>query len=92
MILANYRAHTTEPKPIPLTPPAVGRLNELRAPLLIMVGTLDETGCRTAADLLAEKVAGAKKIVYPGVAHMISLERPKEFIREITTFVQRVAK
>src|SRR5262249_12230144 len=42
MILHNARTHTTEPKPIPLNPPAALRLGELKAPVLVMIGDVDE--------------------------------------------------
>jgi 3-oxoadipate enol-lactonase len=41
-ILENYRAEKEEGEPQPLDPPAETRLGDLRAPLLVMLGTLDE--------------------------------------------------
>jgi len=92
MILHNYQTHTTEAKPIGLKPLADGRLGELRVPVLVMIGTLDETATRAAMARLAEKAPNARLIKYPNTAHMISLERPKEFIREVTTFAEQIAK
>jgi 3-oxoadipate enol-lactonase len=92
MILHNYRTHTTEPKPIGLKPLAVGRLSELRVPVLAMVGDLDETGTQAAMAHLASKAPNARLIKYHNTAHMISLERPKEFLHEVTAFAESIAK
>ncbi len=88
MILHNAQTHTTEPKPIVLTPPAATRLGELKVPVLVMIGDLDESITRSMADYLAKSAPTARKIVYRNTAHMISLERPKEFIREVSAFAQ----
>lgn len=45
-ILTTYRAEKEEGQPQPLDPPAVGRLGELNTPLLVMIGTLDDSGTR----------------------------------------------
>ena len=59
-ILANYRAEKEEGQPIVLDPPADERLAELRAPLLVMLGTLDEPGTSDAMRHLAASVPGAR--------------------------------
>jgi pimeloyl-ACP methyl ester carboxylesterase len=88
MILHNARTHTTEPKPIPLDPPAAMRLGELRVPVLVMIGDLDESVTRSMAEYLATHAPRARKVVYRNTAHMISLEHPKEFVQEVTAFAQ----
>jgi 3-oxoadipate enol-lactonase len=92
MILHNYRTHTVEAKPIGLKPPAVGRLAELHVPVLAMVGDLDETGTQAAMAHLAAKAPNARLIKYHNTAHMISLERPREFLREVRAFAESIAK
>jgi 3-oxoadipate enol-lactonase len=92
MILHNYRMHTAEAKPIGLKPPAIGRLAEVRVPILAMVGDLDETVTQAAMALLAAKAPNARRITYRNTAHMISLERPREFVREVTAFAESIAK
>lgn len=88
MILSNYRTHTVEGKPIVLDPPAAGRLGEIRVPTLVVLGDLDESGVLHAADLLARGVRGARKVVIPGTAHMLSLEKPDEFTRIVLEFLR----
>lgn len=90
-VVANYRAEKEEGKPQVLDPPAVGRLGELSAPLLVVIGTLDEPGTQAAMHHLAEAVPGARLEVFQGVAHMINLEQPERFdalLREFLGGVQ----
>jgi 3-oxoadipate enol-lactonase len=88
MILHNNRTHTTEPKPIVLDPPAALRLKELTVPVLVMIGALDESITRTMGEYLAAHAPHARKRIFRNTAHMISLEHPREFIREVTAFVR----
>ena len=92
MILNNYQEHTTEAKPIGLKPPAIGRFNEMGVPVLAMIGDLDETATQAAMALLAAKTPHGKRIIYRNTAHMISLEKPREFIRDVTAFAASIAK
>jgi 3-oxoadipate enol-lactonase len=88
MCLDNYRNQTVEPTPRPLEPPAIGRLGEIVAPTLIIIGDLDTPACLSMADAMAAGIAGARKVVFPGVAHMVPMERPEEFNRAVLEFLQ----
>ena len=77
-ILTNYKAEKEEGQPQRLDPPAVGRLGELAAPLLVMLGTLDDPGTSESMRHLAEAVPGARLEVFES-AHMINLEHPERF-------------
>jgi 3-oxoadipate enol-lactonase len=90
MILHNNRTNTTEPKPMVLSPPAAGRLAELKAPVLVMIGDRDESATRAMCDYLARVAPHARKIQYYNTAHMISLEHPKEFIHEVSAFARSI--
>jgi 3-oxoadipate enol-lactonase len=85
-ILTNYRAEKEEGQPIVLDPPANERLGELRAPLLVMLGTLDETGTSDAMRHLAASVPGARLEEFES-AHMINLEQPERFNRVLREFL-----
>jgi 3-oxoadipate enol-lactonase len=63
-------------KPIPLDPPADGRLGTIRIPVVAIVGRLDTKGTQAAAARLAEAVPGATLVVLDDVAHMIGMEVP----------------
>jgi 3-oxoadipate enol-lactonase len=77
-ILSTYRAEKAEGEPQRLDPPAVGRLGELRAPLLVIIGTLDEPGTQAACRHLAATVPGAR-LEELEAAHMVNLEHPERF-------------
>lgn len=87
MRAAHFRRQDGEARPQPLDPPAVDRLAEIRVPTLVLVGDLDTVGSQAMADLLAAGIAGARKIVFPGVAHMVNLERPERFNRVALDFL-----
>jgi 3-oxoadipate enol-lactonase len=72
----------------PFDPPASARLGEIRFPVLIVVGDLDQPDILRVADRLAEGIPGARKEVIQGTAHMPSLEKPEEFNRLVLDFLQ----
>jgi pimeloyl-ACP methyl ester carboxylesterase len=57
--VTNYRAEKEEGQPQPLDPPAITRLGELRAPLLVMVGTLDDPGTQESCPAPASRSSRA---------------------------------
>jgi pimeloyl-ACP methyl ester carboxylesterase len=77
--------------PIQLNPPAIGRLGEIRVPTLILIGDRDVSMMVTIADTLERGIGGARKVVFPGVAHLISLEEPERFNQVVLDFFQSVA-
>jgi 3-oxoadipate enol-lactonase len=90
-ILSNYEAEKEEGTPQPLDPPANARLDDLRAPLLVMIGTLDEPETQGSMRYLAGRVPGARLEVFDGVAHMINLEQPDRFNRVLRGFLDEVS-
>lgn len=87
MSLANYTAGNPEPRPIPLRPPAIDRLAEVRAPTLIIHGDLDVSGVTVGAEALELGIPGARRVLLPRVAHMVNLERPDDFRRLVRDFL-----
>jgi pimeloyl-ACP methyl ester carboxylesterase len=57
-------------------PPAVERLAEISIPTLVVIGDLDTTGTRAAAEKVAAEVPGARIVRLPDVAHIIGMEAP----------------
>jgi pimeloyl-ACP methyl ester carboxylesterase len=74
-----------------LEPPAVGRLGEIAAPVLLIEGELDCEDIHRIAALVERRVAGARRVVIPGVAHQPNLERPAEINRLLLDFLQQPA-
>lgn len=87
MTLETYVQQKPEGEPIPLDPPAAGRLDEIRVPTLVIIGELDTLSTRLTAELLAAAVTGAHRIAVPGVAHLPSLERPAWFTETLLAFL-----
>jgi len=77
-VLTTYRAEKEEGEPQPLDPPAEQRLADLRAPLLVMYGTLDEPATSDSMHHLASAVPGSRLEAFES-AHMINLEHPDRF-------------
>jgi pimeloyl-ACP methyl ester carboxylesterase len=87
MCLSNYAVPESTGKPIVLDPPAAGRLNEIKVPTLVVVGDLDASGVLQVADVLEKEIQGAKKVVIPGTAHMLSMEQPERFSKIVLDFL-----
>jgi pimeloyl-ACP methyl ester carboxylesterase len=79
-ILGNLRAELEEGRPQPLDPPAAARLGDLRAPLLVVLGTLDDPGTIDSMRHLAATVPGSR-LEEIEAAHMVNLEHPVWFQR-----------
>ena len=70
-----------------LEPPAAGRLGEIGAPTLVLVGGHDRADIRAIADALAGGIPGAERVDLPGTAHLPNMERPGEFNRVVLEFL-----
>jgi len=86
-IYENYARSDGTATPIPLEPPAAGRLREIRVPTLILLGDLDTKAVLLMADAMARGIPGARKAVFPGVAHMVPLEVPDQFNERVMSFL-----
>lgn len=74
-----------------LEPPAIERLNEIRAPTLVIVGDLDVDEKVLLAQRIVGEVVGARLVTRADVGHMVSMERPDEFNQIVLKFLQSVA-
>lgn len=82
----NY-SHREELKPIVLTPPGVGRLNEINVPALILWGNYDTNYILQASPALADGIRGARRAIISGTAHLPNMEKPDEFNRMVLDFL-----
>ena len=73
-----------ETPPVPLEPPAVGRLSEIGVPTLIILGEWDAPN---PLDALATEIPGAKKVVMAETAHHPFMEKPAEFNQIVLDFL-----
>jgi pimeloyl-ACP methyl ester carboxylesterase len=70
-----------------MDPPAAGRLDEIRASTLAVVGSIDVRDVREIADHIVEQIAGARRVVIPDVAHMVNMEQPDVFNDVVAEFL-----
>jgi 3-oxoadipate enol-lactonase len=72
---------------IPLSPPAVGRLGNVKAPTLVIVGDKDTPGNQQASELLAKQIPGATLRVIAGADHAVPLGWSEEFNAAALSFI-----
>ena len=77
---------------LPLRPPAIKRLGEIKVPTLVLNGEHDDPSMLAIADTIATRVPRAKRLIIAGSGHLVSLERPEEFNNLIEDFVGELAK
>jgi pimeloyl-ACP methyl ester carboxylesterase len=86
----NSARYPPDADPQRIQPPAIGRLNEICVPTLVIVGDRDVEDIRQAAEDLERGISGARLVVLPGVAHVPNMERPQEFNRLVLDFLSSV--
>jgi pimeloyl-ACP methyl ester carboxylesterase len=69
-------------------PPALGRLSQIRARTLLLVGDRDNLVIRSIVDTLAARIPGARLLTIHGAGHMVNMERPLEFNRAVLSFLR----
>ncbi|HKS30201.1 MAG TPA: alpha/beta fold hydrolase [Pyrinomonadaceae bacterium] len=92
MLADNFRYWGPTPAPIVLTwppRPSIERLSEIKTPALVIAGLEDAPNILVIADTLEAKIAGAKKVLIPGVSHHLNMEKPKEFNKLVLDFLRR---
>jgi pimeloyl-ACP methyl ester carboxylesterase len=70
--------------------PAIERLQEVQAPALVVVGERDLPDFLIIADILAENLPWARKLVVPDAGHLPSLERPEAVNHALLSFLAAV--
>lgn len=73
-----------------LQPPIIDRLRDLSMPTLIVNGTHDPSAIQEIADLMALRIAGAKRVDLDA-GHLPQIERPEETTRVLLEFVGALA-
>jgi pimeloyl-ACP methyl ester carboxylesterase len=67
------RFRMTAPPFAPITPPAIGRLGDIRAATLVVSGERDTPGNRAASDAVAKGIPRATLVIIPGADHAIPI-------------------
>ena len=79
-----YAAHLG----VELEPPTAERLTQIKAPTLVVIGSLDGKNLQNIADTLAAKIPRARKVTIHGASHHPPVETPKEFNRILLDFLR----
>lgn len=68
-------------------PPALGRLETITAPTLVLVGTRDEPDILRIADTLSTRLPRARLVLFGGAGHVPNMEQPERFTRVVGEFL-----
>lgn len=72
---------------IAISPLAIERLNEIKAPTCVIVGEREYKGNLLGTQFLYEHIANAKKVVIPRVGHLLNIEAPQLFNEAVLNFL-----
>lgn len=72
----------------PFEPPFQTRFAEIDGPALLITGDLDQPEVVSSMDILATALPYAENVRITGTAHLPSMERPEEFNRLVSEFLQ----
>ena len=84
VLLERQAGFTVEPSA--LEPPAIDRLGEVRCPVLVITGELDQPSVLAGAFELA-RGTGARHVEIEGAAHLPNLEKPRELAEALMGFL-----
>jgi pimeloyl-ACP methyl ester carboxylesterase len=70
---------------------AADRLDEIKHPLLMVVGEYDEPYCHAAADYVVEHVPTASKVLIEDAAHLANMDQPEKFQQVVSAFLDRLS-
>ena len=87
LVMSNSRLWTMKRMEQPLAPPAVDRLEHIKAPTLVIVGDQDLPHIREIGKLLADRVPGVRLVTIPGAGHIVNLDAPSRFNDAMLAFV-----
>jgi len=71
-----------------ITPAAIGRLEEIDAPVLVIVGERDVSDFLDIARVMERDIPNARLAVLDDAGHMSNMEEPESFNREVLSFLE----
>jgi pimeloyl-ACP methyl ester carboxylesterase len=87
MVLRSYELDDEDAAEIELDPPVKDRLDEIRCPTLLVVGSEDVADMHAIVEHLSTRIAGARVERIDGAGHLPGLERPDELNRILLEFL-----
>jgi pimeloyl-ACP methyl ester carboxylesterase len=70
-----------------LDPPAIGRLAEVHAPTLVVLGDKDTSDIHAIGKLLQDHLPTTEQVIIPDVGHILVMEKPAEFNAVVDRFL-----
>jgi len=64
-------------------------LSKITAPTLIIVGSKDDSAIHEIAENLERNISNSKRVCIEGAAHLVNLEKPKDFNQSVINFLQK---
>jgi 3-oxoadipate enol-lactonase len=86
LLTASPQDLTHDDMPLPERP-IFPYVQELRMPTLIMTGSNDAADNQAVAGALLMAIPGAVRVVLPETGHLMYLEKPKDFLSVVTSFL-----
>jgi len=71
-------------------PLSIQRIASIKIPTLVLAGDSDVSDILGVADVLANKIPGAKKVLIPGAGHHLNLENPVAFNQIVVEFLLNI--
>ncbi|MBA9049289.1 MULTISPECIES: alpha/beta fold hydrolase [Streptomyces] len=81
-----------EPDELELVPNAAERLGSLQVPTLVLIGGMDQPDAIEIGERLARDIPGARAEYIDDLGHMITMERPEEFLQKARAFLAEAAR
>jgi len=90
MILHMFRLPEGDGERQEIDPPAIERLGNIQAPMLIIVGEHDTPDIHAIIDLLIKQIPDVRQIQMANTAHMLNMEKPTEFNQIVLNFLAQI--
>lgn len=72
--------------------PAAQRLDDLKIPVLVIVGEHDIPYMQAAADYMLSNILSVRKVILEDAAHLPNMDHPDQFQRAIRSFLNEVTR
>jgi len=69
--------------------PVIDQLGRIEQPALVVVGEKDDA-YQAASEVLAQRMPRARRVVIPGAGHLVNLDEPEAFDREVLRFLREL--
>lgn len=76
------------PNSVGIEPPAIGRLAEIQAPTLVVLGDQDAPDILAIGQLIHQQIAGSKLVTLANAGHTLMMEQADAFNRCVEDFLQ----